>query len=72
LASQLVRSGSSRESEFHPSGKNTEEEFRKKTAKEIVLTLDEIAAKFGIGEGAKLVIVKGASGVGMTMQEAWG
>ena len=52
--------------------KYTEEEFKKKTAKEIVLTLDEIAAKFGIGEGAKLVIVKGASGVGMTMQEAWG
>jgi hypothetical protein len=50
----------------------TEQEFKLKTAKEIILTMDEIAAKFGIEEGTKLVIIKAASGVGMTMQEAWG
>jgi hypothetical protein len=50
----------------------TEEGFKKKTAKEVVLTIDEIADKLGIKEGTKLVIVKGASDVGMTMQEAWG
>jgi hypothetical protein len=37
--------------------KLTEEQFKKKTAKEIVLTLDEIAAKFGI-EVSKLKIKK--------------
>ena len=52
--------------------KLTEEEFKKKTAKEIILTMDEIADKLGIEEGTKLVIIKAASGVGMTMQEAWG
>ena len=50
----------------------TEKEFKKKTAKETVLTMDEIADKLGIEEGTKLVIIKAASGVGMTMQEAWG
>jgi hypothetical protein len=37
--------------------KYTEEAFKKRTAKEIVLTLDEIAAKFGI-EVSKLKIAK--------------
>jgi len=37
--------------------KLTEEEFKKKTAKEIVLTMDEIAVKFGI-EVSKLKIAK--------------
>ena len=35
----------------------TEQEFKMKTAKEIVLTMDEIAAKFGI-EVSKLKIQK--------------
>jgi hypothetical protein len=35
----------------------TEEEFKKRTAKEIILTLDEIAAKFGI-DVSKLKIAK--------------
>jgi antitoxin component YwqK of YwqJK toxin-antitoxin module len=35
----------------------SEEEFKKRTAKEVVLTLDEIAAKFGI-EVSKLKIAK--------------
>jgi hypothetical protein len=35
----------------------TEEEFKKRTAKEITLTMDEIAAKFGI-EVSKLKIAK--------------
>ena len=35
----------------------TEEEFKKRTAKEIILTLDEIAAKFGINV-SKLKIAK--------------
>jgi hypothetical protein len=35
----------------------TEEEFKKKTAKKIVLTLDEIAAKFGV-DVSKLKIAK--------------
>ena len=35
----------------------TEEEFKKKTAKEIVLTMDEIAVKFGI-DASKLKIKK--------------
>jgi hypothetical protein len=35
----------------------TEENFNKKTAKEVVLTMDEIAAKFGI-EVSKLKIAK--------------
>jgi hypothetical protein len=35
----------------------TEEEFKKKTAKEIVLTMDEIADKLGI-DVSKLKIVK--------------
>jgi hypothetical protein len=37
--------------------KLTEEQFKKKTAKEIVLTMDEIAAKLGI-EVSKLKIKK--------------
>ena len=37
--------------------KLTEEEFKKKTSKEIVLTMDEIAVKFGI-EVSKLKIAK--------------
>jgi hypothetical protein len=37
--------------------KLTEQEFLKQTAKEIVLTMDEIAAKFGI-ETSKLKIAK--------------
>ena len=37
--------------------KLTEEEFKKKTAKEIVLTMDEIAVKFGI-DASKLKIKK--------------
>ena len=51
--------------------KLTEEEFKKKTSKEIVLTMDEIAEKLGIEKGTNLVIIKAASSVGMTMQEAW-
>jgi hypothetical protein len=39
------------------SEKLTEEEFKKKTAKEIVLTMDEIADKFGI-DVSKLKIEK--------------
>jgi hypothetical protein len=35
----------------------TEQEFKMKTAKEIILTMDEIAAKFGI-EVSKLKIAK--------------
>jgi len=35
----------------------TEEEFKKKTSKEIVLTMDEIAVKFGI-DASKLKIKK--------------
>jgi hypothetical protein len=35
----------------------TEEEFEKRTAKEIVLTFDEIAAKFGV-DVSKLKIAK--------------
>jgi hypothetical protein len=35
----------------------TEEEFKKRTAKEIVLTMDEIAAKFGV-DVSKLKIKK--------------
>jgi len=49
----------------------TEAEFKKKAAKEIVLTMDEIAEKLGIEKGTNLVIIKAASSVGMTMQEAW-
>ena len=39
------------------SEKLTEQEFLKRTAKEIVLTMDEIASKFGI-EVSKLKIAK--------------
>ena len=43
---------------WYLNGENlTEEEFKKKTAKEIVLTMDEIADKFGI-DVSKLKIAK--------------